>query len=80
MKGKAILGVVLMTAWQSAQAEPVFIAQALSVLHAKQGDAGVGAEFGYQASEIENSPAQPIKIAFGCFRCSRATALRIQSR
>lgn len=44
-----------MTAWQAAQAEPVFMPQAASVLKDKQLEAGVGAQFGYQSSEIENS-------------------------
>jgi hypothetical protein len=61
MNGKAILGVVLMTAWQSAQAEPVFLPQARSVLQAKQMEAGVGAEFGYQASELDTAPGTTYK-------------------
>ena len=47
---------MLVTAWQSAQAEPVFMPQAQSVMLAKQGEAGVGAQFGYQNSEIIGAP------------------------
>jgi hypothetical protein len=61
MKGKAILSVVIFTAWQAAQAEPVFLPQAQSVLHAKQIEAGVGGQFGYQLSEIETSPGTTYK-------------------
>jgi hypothetical protein len=61
MKGKAIVGIVLMTAWQTAQAEPVFMPQAQSVLEAKQLELGVGGQFGYQLSEIETSPGTTFK-------------------
>jgi hypothetical protein len=61
MKGKAILGVLCMTAWQSAQAEPVFMPQAQSVLQAKQVEVGVGGQFGYQLSEIETNPGTTYK-------------------
>lgn len=52
MKAKALIAVASMTAWQCAWAEPVFMAQAASVLKAKQAEAGVGGHFGYQSSEI----------------------------
>jgi|GEM_PF-3997275 len=35
MNGKAILSIVLATTWQAAQAEPVFMPQAQSVMQAK---------------------------------------------
>jgi opacity protein-like surface antigen len=56
MKGTALFSVMLVTAWQTVQAEPVFMPQAQSVMQAKQGEAGVGAQFGYQKSEIETAP------------------------
>ncbi len=61
MKGKSIAVVLLVTAWQVAQAEPVFMPQAASVLKAKQGEVGVGAQFGYQNSEIATSPGTTYK-------------------
>lgn len=61
MKGKALFGVLLMTAWQAAQAEPVFMPQAASVLQGKQVEAGVSPQFGYQSSEIDNSPGTTFK-------------------
>lgn len=57
MKGKAILSAIVLAAWPSAQAaEPVFMPQAQSVLQAKQVEAGVGAQFGYQLSEVDTTP------------------------
>ena len=61
MKGKTILSLALLTAWQTAQAEPVFGPQARSVLQPKQMEAGVGAQMGYQSSEIIGSPGTTFK-------------------
>jgi hypothetical protein len=61
MKAKALFTVVLMTTWQAAEAEPVFMPQAVSVVQAKQTEVGVGAQFGYQNSEIIGSPGTSFK-------------------
>src|SRR5437016_8500524 len=56
MKQIAITGLMLSMISLSVRAEPVFMPQAASVVKQKQLETGVDIQYGYQKSELENSP------------------------
>src|SRR5947207_1331052 len=56
MKRSSLGALIIILMNTVAHAEPVFLPQAASVVKQKQVEAGVNAQFGYQKSEIQNSP------------------------
>jgi len=61
MKSTAITAALLVSVFQYAQAEPVFMPQAASVLKGHQAQTGVGGQFGYQSYELEGAPGTVYK-------------------